>query len=224
MSQTFKANWLVYAVAAALLIQLFNAYMITGIGARTSVTSAASATPWGTVDLAGVFDDMRPKGVPVVYGAELGVSYDDISVSNPSSSDAAIRKLAAKESIQLSGEQLKRYIGITSQISCEYCCGAPSIIDSRGEPACSCAHSSAMRGLGKYLVSEHPELSDDTILSELAKWKTLFFPQNMAKKAVVLSQQLGTVTFSDLGSNKYRGAEYNADVGSDSSGMAGACG
>ncbi|MBI5065166.1 hypothetical protein HZA97_02915 [Candidatus Woesearchaeota archaeon] len=117
-----------------------------------------------------------PKGVPDKYGSELGVSFED-----PVNSMQVLGSL--EDQIPLSDSELKRYISIASKISCEFCCGAQSIIDRKGNPACGCAHSGAMRGLGKYLVKNHgSEYTDDQILGELQKWKTMFFPREMVKR------------------------------------------
>ena len=136
----------------------------------------------GTVSAA----DIIPKGIPAIYGKEMELSYDDVSPNDPRLADATIRKLKSYESIELNSEQMKRYIQIGGNISCEYCCGAKAIIFSNGERACGCAHSYAMRGLAKYLLVNHPDMSNEEILSELGKWKTLFFPGIMEAKAQVL--------------------------------------
>src|SRR3989338_3742940 len=71
------------------------------------------------------YDDVIPKGIPAVYGSELGVSYDDVSPNDPQFADQTINKIAVYDnSITLSGDELQRYISVGSQISCEYCCGA----------------------------------------------------------------------------------------------------
>lgn len=165
-----------------------------------------------------------PKGVPAIYGAELGVSFDDVSVKNPQNADATIKKLAVlDQQITLSGADLERYKTIALQISCEYCCGAPSIIFDNGDPACGCAHSYAMRGLAKYLITKHGiEYSDDQILEEMAKWKTLFFPDVMAQKAQVMSAKGIEFNYINLASNKYRGLENEAQS-NGSGGMVGGC-
>ncbi len=117
-----------------------------------------------------------PRGVPEIYGDELGVSFED-----PVNSMQTLGAL--EDQIPLSESELKRYVSIASRISCEFCCGAPSIIDRKGNAACGCAHSGAMRGLGKYLVKNHgSEYTDDQILGELQKWKTMFFPREMVKR------------------------------------------
>src|SRR3989344_8720560 len=78
----------------------------------TAQTSEASASGAGVI----------PKGIPKVYGNELQISYDDISPSDQRKADATIRKLASfDENTKLNQQELQRYIGIASKISCEYC-------------------------------------------------------------------------------------------------------
>ena len=89
-----------------------------------------------------------------------------------------------------------------------------------GGAACSCAHSFAMRGLAKYLLVKHPKMSNDEILTELAKWKTLFFPGQMTAKAALLQQQGIEFSYISLGSNKYRGIEQGSSA---DGGMVGGC-
>ena len=151
--------------------------------------------------------DILPKGIPAVYGAELGVSYDDVSASNQQKADSTINKIGMlDQQIKLSGADKERYITIAGQISCEYCCGVESIIFKDGSAACSCQHSFAMRGIAKYLIKNHPaEFTDEQILEELSKWKILFFPSQMAKKAAVLKEKGIELNYINLASNKYRG-------------------
>lgn len=153
--------------------------------------------------------DVTPKGTPEIYGKELGVSYDDVSSSNPQKADSTIARIGQLDtSINLQGDDLKRYISIVSKISCEYCCGTESIIFSNGQASCGCAHSFAMRGLAKYLIKNHAtEYTDDEILEELGKWKTLFFPDAISKKAQVLQDKGIELNYINLASNKYRGIE-----------------
>ncbi len=153
--------------------------------------------------------EVLPKGIPRIYGAELGVSYDDVSAADQKKADATISTLGRLDtSIKLSGNNLDRYKKIALQISCEYCCGTDSIISKSGEAACGCAHSYAMRGVAKYLITKHPaEFTDDQILEEMAKWKALFFPAQIAKKAGVLKSKGIEASYINLGSNKYRNIE-----------------
>jgi len=162
-----------------------------------------------------------PQGVPAIYGKELGVSYNDVSASNPSLADATIKKLAKYEDEKLTKEQMTRYIRIGSSIACEYCCGAKALVFSNGQRACGCAHSYAMRGLTKYLLINHPSMSDKEILSELGKWKTLFFPGILEKKAQILkSKGIDPTNYINLASNKYRGIEKGKASGGE---MVGGC-
>lgn len=204
-----KDNIYLYLVLGLLAVFLFNQYSVYSIGnalqadlltgAVVATTATTAAASYGEIDVI-------PKGVPAIYGSELGVSYDDISPNDPYKADATIGVLGALDNkLTLTGEDLSRYIKITSQISCEYCCGAKSIIFSNGQAACGCAHSYAMRGLSKYLISKHgKEFTDDQILEELGKWKTLFFPTQITQKAGVLKVQGIELNYINLASNKYR--------------------
>ena len=166
--------------------------------------------------------EIIPKGIPAVYGKEIGVSYDDISPNNPALADATIAKLTQYEDMQLNSEQMDRYIKIGSSISCEYCCGAKAIIFSNGERACGCAHSYAMRGLAKYLLTKHPDMADEEILNELGKWKVLFFPGVHEQKAQVLEANgIDSTNYINLASNLYRGIEQGQAA--NSGGMVGGC-
>ncbi len=193
-----------------------------------------------------------PTGVPGIYGSELGISYDDVSPYNQQKADSTIDVLANLDTnIELNEKELGRYVNIASQISCEYCCGAESIIYTNkdiertnqqieaaiangqitaqdaeryrikaGAAACGCAHSYAMRGLAKYLIRNHAsEFTDDEILEELGKWKTLFFPGQIQAKAKILSEKGIELNYINLASNKYRGVEQ----GSAGEGMVGGC-
>ena len=196
------------------------------IPARATVSSggisAAAAPP--TANLI----DVAPKGVPRIYGAELGVSFGDVSTADPQKADETIAVLSAFDQeksgkfIELQGEKLQRYIKIASQISCEYCCGAQSIIFPNGQAACGCAHSYSMRGIAKYLLDKHPgEFTDDQILEEMGKWKTLYFPGALSQKAQVLKGKGIELNYINLASNKYRGIEKGAPEGGGA--MVGGC-
>jgi len=209
-------QYVVIAVLAVLLI--YNGAKI--YGGSSSITGNAIATGIGTVSAL----DVLPKGVPNVYGIELGISYNDVSASNPSLADATMAKLAAYEDMQLDSAQMERYIKIGSSIACEYCCGAKTLVFSNGERACGCAHSYAMRGLAKYLLTEHPDMTDLEILDELGKWKVLFFPGIHEKKAEALKANgVDYTDYVNLASNIYRGAENQASAGSGNSQMVGGC-
>ena len=210
-------QYIVIAVLAILLI--YNAVKIFGTG-DSNVSGNAIATGIGTVSAL----DVLSKGAPNIYGDELGVSYNDVSANNPQLADSTMQKLAEYEDMQLNSAQMERYVKIGSSIACEYCCGAKTLVFSNGERACGCAHSYAMRGLAKYLLTKHPEMTDLEILDEMAKWKVLFFPGIHEKKAEALKANgVDYTNYVNLASNLYRGAENQASAGSGGSQMVGGC-
>ncbi|MBI2656108.1 hypothetical protein HYX03_00025 [Candidatus Woesearchaeota archaeon] len=201
---------------ATLLVMGLNAFQISQLKGSTNLITANSVMENKAVESvesksvkSGSLPDVIPKGVPKIYGVELGVSYDDVSSSNTQKADETISKLGVLDKqLSLGGKDLERYIAVASQMSCEYCCGVDSIIFSNGNAACSCQHSFAMRGLAKYLIKNHGnEYSNDEILEELGKWKTLFFPGAMAEKARILQERGIELNYINLASNKYRGVE-----------------
>ncbi len=214
VSKQFMEKAIVALAVAAFLAIGFVFLQLNSASANSrQQISAASAldTGEGTGNQANqaVLSEILPKGIPRIYGSELGVSYDDVSASNQKKADAAISRLGQLDtSIKLSGEQEKRYISIALNISCEYCCGTDSIIFSNGQPACGCQHSYAMRGVAKYLIQKHgSEFSDGEILEEMAKWKVLFFPGQISQKASVLKEKGIELSYTNLASNNYRGIE-----------------
>ncbi len=172
--------FLVFAVAA---LTVFNAFQIFAI---TSSSSSGGSTFKGSINVKSsgnavndVIAALIPSGTPD-YGAALSVSYDD-PVTSLNILAGLDRKIPMSS---LSEEEKKRYINIGTQISCEFCCGAPSVIDNSGRDLCGCAHAASFRGLSKYMLQSYPELSDDEILMELTRWKSLFYPKNMVEKGV----------------------------------------
>ena len=217
-----KDKIIIYLLSALVIITVFNQFQIFGLSKNSDLST--ESTGEGTGLVTGIRDvsalDIVPKGIPEIYGKELGISYDDVSLNDPKKADLTIRKLAIFDvNLNMTSKNLERYIKITNSISCEYCCGAEAITFQNGQPACGCAHSFAMRGLAKYLLTEHPEISDDAILEELGKWKTLFFPDTLNAKASVLKDQDIELNYINIASNKYRGIEQ----GSAQGGMVGGC-
>ncbi len=206
----------IIALLAILILLVANNQVKLNNMSEMSAAGFAVATGVQTVAAS-----IIPTGIPEIYGNELGVAYDDISPYDQQKADLTIRMLGyLDDSTQLNEDELKRYISIASKISCEYCCGAQSIIFSNGQAACGCAHSYAMRGLAKYIITKHPnEFTDDEILEELGKWKTLFFPGQIQAKAQILSQQGVELNYINLASNKYRGIEKGIGSGQ----MVGGC-
>ena len=202
-------------VAVLVLLLVYNFGRITAKGANTSENAASAISSVSA-------SEIIPTGKPRIYGNELGISYDDVNAQNQKLADSTINVLGSLDtSINLEGAELQRYISIGSLISCEYCCGAESIIFPNGQAACGCAHSYAMRGLAKYLIKNHgTEFTDDQILEELGKWKVLFFPEIHQTKAAVLKSKGIELNYINLASNKYRGIEQGASA---SGGMVGGC-
>ncbi|NCO18070.1 hypothetical protein COT60_02935 [Candidatus Pacearchaeota archaeon CG09_land_8_20_14_0_10_30_9] len=191
--------------------------LVLVIGFNLGKVSSGTSGGIGTVSAS----EIIPTGIPAIYGNDMGVSYNDVSASNPKLADTTIRKLAQYEDMELSSEEMARYITIAGSISCEYCCGANSIIFNNGERACGCAHSFAMRGLAKYLLRNHPDMTNDAILSELGKWKVLFFPDIHEQKAQALEANgIDSTNYINLASNLYRGIEQGQTSGGS---MVGGC-
>ncbi len=137
-----------------------------------------------------VFEQILPHGTPSLYGKELGISFDEpekmIVVLSKLDGDWVNQKSGIRFS-DLNATEQQRFLAIGSRIACEFCCGARTLVAKDGKPACSCAHSAAMRGLAKYLLQEHAsEFSDQQILEELTKIKTISFPKQMVQRALEL--------------------------------------
>lgn len=137
-----------------------------------------------------------PSGEPAVYGEELNISFDKVQ--------EAINKVApfdpdyGKEKIMLTGSDLQRYIKIGSQTSCQYCCGAKTLIFEDGKAACGCEHSQMMRGLAAYLIKNYLELSDEEILKELNTWKASFFPKQTLSEVLSDMEKSGKEGVKEL--------------------------
>lgn len=148
-----------------------------------------------------LFQELIPRGIPEVYGSELRVNFE-----TPVQSLEVLRMLDGDlypngklKYSQLTSSQKERYVNIGMSISCEFCCGAESIVFPDGRPACGCAHSAAMRGLAMHLLVNHGnKYTNAQVLDELTKWKTLFFPKQMLQKAVQLQKSDGTVNATTL--------------------------
>jgi hypothetical protein len=199
------------------LIVIVIVFNLGRIYSSEDISSFVTSPGIGTVSA----ESIIPTGTPAVYGEELSISYNDVSPSDPGLADSTIDKFKKYEDLELTADQMERYIKVVGSISCEYCCGAKSIIFEDGKRACGCAHSYAMRGLAKYLIINHPDISDQELLSELGKWKVLFFPGIHEEKAQVLEAQgIDSSNYINLASNLYRGIEKGQ---ASSSGMVGGC-
>ncbi|MEM2138358.1 MAG: hypothetical protein QW568_04685 [Candidatus Anstonellaceae archaeon] len=227
-------NLMMPVLVALILVVGFNQYQIATLSSlpvpkevvvvqgTPSGTTSQTASVQGTQQsiqspgtLAAPANNIMPSGVPAIYGEEIGVKYEDISSANPNvqaTIDKLTNLLGGEPGNVLKGADLERYTKIGSMIACEYCCGAKTLVFNNGQPACGCAHSYAMRGVLGYLVKNHPDMTDDQILEEIGKWKVLFFPGPEQSKAVVLAKANIPLTYINLASNKYRGAESGAAI------------
>jgi len=194
---------------------LINSMTFSAVSSPTQNVQAAPAT--SNAELNAIEAQILPKGIPAVYGAELGISYDDVDINNPQKANALIVKLVALDDPNpknsLTADQLKRFIEIGNMIGCEYCCGLGVMVTADGGRPCGCQHSWAMRGIAQYLIKNHPEMTNAQILEEVGKWKTLFFPDNIGQKALVLKQQGIELTYTNLASIKYKDIEKGTASG-----------
>lgn len=208
----------VYAgVALLVMVLAFNQYQISLLGAQLQLYSAPALNAVGSVaqqpssasaSLQAVVDRVIPKGVPEVYGAELGVSYDQPveSLTILGKLDGDLYPDGTLKFADLDADAQQRYVALGKMIACEYCCGATELVFPNGQPACGCQHSAAMRGLAKYLLINHPDLSDGRLLEEMGKWKILFFPKQHISKAVSFASagMDSNINAVDLTSNEFR--------------------
>ncbi len=180
-----KNTTVVYALAViAVAFLAMNQLMIYNINGRSQGRTAVAGAVTSDNSAVKAAEAIIPKGVPLVYGQELGVSFDRPveSLSVLASLDGDLYEDGKLKLSDLNEIQKSRYMKIGMSIACEYCCGATSLVFNDGKPACGCAHSAAMRGLAKYLLINHPDMTDDQILEELTKWKIMFFPKQMIQK------------------------------------------
>ncbi len=222
MKDKIKENWEYVAIAVVVLIVVFNSFQIlsisTAINGKSlfSLGSTEKSTTFkvkqGGDVVKNVMDAILVKGTPE-YGEALGVSYD-----SPESSINVLAKLDTQiPTSELTAEEKKRYIAIDLRISCEYCCGAPAVIDQNGRDACGCAHSASFRGLTKYLIKNEPDKwTDEQVLAELTKWKALYYPKNMVEKGIAAVQnglELSPAVLNDRDLLKKIKVGNTADIG-----------
>ncbi len=159
-------------------------------GENMEALSQLAQLPMTEENIGKAWSLLRPTGVPPMYGGALGITYDE--------TEAAMNVMRQYDPYQnpqiLAPDVLSRYINIGLMISCEYCCGAQTLVYDNGVAACGCAHSKAMRGLTRYLLEAYPDMSNDEILAELVTWKSLYFPNDASAKAL---KQIKNNTFNE---------------------------
>ncbi len=145
-------------------------------------------------DVQDAINALIPTGTPK-WGPEIGVSYDD-----PVNSLNVLANLDYSIPTKtLTAEEKQRYIDVTSKISCEFCCSAPAVTDHNGRDLCGCSHAASFRGLAKYFIRNYPDTyTDEEILLELIRWKSLYYPRNMVEKATALLSNKMELTATNL--------------------------
>jgi len=213
-------------ILATLVMFLFNSVQINSVHTMMmQPTLSANEQTSTRTPLRAAPSDIIPTGVPEIYGEDLNFAYDDIDPYDAVKANAAIKKFSnLDKSLTVEGTTLERYITILYKeyggMSCEFCCGARSIIFENGKPACGCAHSFAMRGLTKYLLLNHPDIDNEEILEEVGKFKILFFPTIHEAKAQVMTDKGMDYNTILLTTNVHRGIEQGKTTGGS---MVGGC-
>ena len=135
---------LTFALAALVVVVAFNQFQIATLYSLplpakiVAVAAAAPAASSGSQQTVSenrqlaASPDIIPTGTPGIYGAEIGVKYDDLTSGDAGRVDLTINKLTnllgGDPGNVLKGAELERYVKIGSMIACEYCCGAKSIM------------------------------------------------------------------------------------------------
>ncbi len=207
-------NMQIFLIIVTVIIVITNQYSIYAITSsdRVSLSSSNNNKALGTsASQQEVIDLLISRGTPK-YGQELGVTFED-----PVKSLNTLASIERK--VKLDDSQKQRYITIESKISCEYCCGAPSVIDNQGRSACGCSHAAALRGLGTYLLNYHgKEYTDEQISEELGRWKALWFPKQVIQKGLNLQAAGEPVSIFSATSNTIK-VQVNGKVTKDLSGL-----
>lgn len=121
------------------------------------------------------------------YASELKVNMiEPSSINQAIQSLASMAPLQGKTPLKLNEEELKRYIAMGTEpyITCEFCCGAKTLVNKDGTPTCACAHSMAMRGTLGYLIKNYPQMENKDMMYEIVRQKGFFFPKQMQKRLV----------------------------------------
>jgi len=195
-----KYTYTVSLIAALTVMLVFNQWQISflhrampnGVMMPSTIGKVAVAGATGASqaslpqNIQALAQKLIAKGIPPVYGAELQVSFDNAADAMPKLS----RFEQDSRPDKLTGETLERYIAIGQGIACEFCCTATAMVFPDGRKACACAHSAAMRGVAAYLLTTPGQtMNDNQILTEVAKWKSVFFPGPTVNKYLAQTGQ-----------------------------------
>jgi len=175
------------AFAIAALNQVAIAGLSQSMTANAVVASQQSTettVTYNPQNLQAAVDAVIPKG-KMTYG-DLIIDYDKPveALDMMAKMDGDLYPDGTIKFSDLAPEQQQRYIQIGMSIACEYCCGATTLVQRSGQPACGCAHSAAMRGLAKYLL-KNTQMTNEEILGAIIKVKSISFPQQMVEKYMV---------------------------------------
>lgn len=213
-SKDFIENYGLYVIGAIALLVLFNWYQIATLAAPSPLSTNTFSKPFTassskvTTSQSGelalevkktgdnvqdAINALIPTGTPE-WGPELDVTYDD-PVNSLNTLASLHRQIPTNT---LTAGEKQRYVDINTKISCEFCCSAPAVVDHNGRDLCGCSHALSFMGLSKYLIKTHPDYTDEQILLELTKWKSLYYPRNMVEKAAALLSNDMELTASSL--------------------------
>ena len=193
---------------------------LSAFGSRGAAAAEMFKVMNGSDEMNSATKSIMMHGTPEIYGAELGVNFDSVedSMNKMAALDAAIKFS------DLPPDAQERYLDIGGQIACEFCCGVKTLIFDNGEAACGCAHSQAMRGLAKYLLTKYPaKYTNASLLLELTKWKALYFPQDMTARAAGLIKAGLPLNYINMNSNNPSAQPVDASGKSNLPSMVGGC-
>ncbi len=191
MTEKDKSKIVYTLLIAAFLVVAYNQFALMGISGKmvaqdTKTAETQSGQPeikYSSFALQQAIDNVIPRGVPEGYGKDLGVDYEkpEEALNTMAALDGDLYDDGKIKFSDLSVDAQQRYIKMGMSVACEFCCGATTLIQRNGQPACGCAHSAAMRGIMKYLLI-NTNMTDEQIMDEVLKVKSISFPQQMVQR------------------------------------------
>lgn len=175
MKKKYSQNIVIGLLTIVLALTVFQSYQINSLSSDIQTTGSTNKNSGTTLNE--IVQEITPTGTPD-YGKKAGVSYEKV--------EEGLETLANfHSSISLSDKNKQKYINIatTKGTACEFCCGIGNngFGTKDGRLACGCSHNVAFSGLTKWLL-ENTDYNDEKIISEIEKWKVLFFPQGSVEK------------------------------------------
>ncbi|MBI2173398.1 MAG: hypothetical protein HYT73_04320 [Candidatus Aenigmarchaeota archaeon] len=205
MAEQDKSKIVYTLLIAAFVVVAYNQFALMGIsgkmvaqGQKTAETQAGQTEiKYNSLALQQAIDSVIPRGVPEGYGKELGVDYEkpEEALNIMAALDGDLYEDGKIKFSELSVDTQQRYVNMGMSVACEFCCGATTMVFSNGQPSCGCAHSAAMRGLMKYLLV-NTDMTDEQIMDEVLKVKSISFPQQMVQRYM---EQSGSVQSATTG-------------------------